>query len=522
MKIIISFLCMGLILTSSWTQKSKIEDFEVKYRDWFNKDLTEDQVMGASVDKTYRELLKDLSPKKTVVVAVIDAGVDIHHEDLQGRIWVNTDEIPDNGIDDDHNGYIDDIHGWNFIGNRAGENIVYESYEQTRIVRSKDINNKDYERAKEMYDEALAKKRKLMLNLLKFKEKWDKSKADILEETGIQIDSLQDLKKVTSKKQHVLEAKQFLAQKMADGATEEGINSLLTRTSEYLNYHLNLKYYPRSIIGDDPLDINDKSYGNNDVVGTRSGHGTSSAGAIAAIRDNGIGINGIAENVQIMALRTIPRGDEWDKDVALSIMYAVDNGADIINMSFGKAFSPQREFVDKAVSYAEEKGVLIIHSAGNDAQNIDLVESFPRNIYLDGTAPSHWINVGASQMDLNTEILGIFSNYGAKQVDIFSPGVDVVSLYEENAYKQVDGTSIAGPIVTGVAALILSYYPDLSPSELIEILMASSYRVIQPKKVLIPNLSDEKRKKAKFSTLSKSGGIVNAYHAFTLLAKRNQ
>jgi subtilisin family serine protease len=514
MKKIITVFFSILIIGNTFGQTNNIDDFDVNTIDWYNKDLSQDIIMGTSVDKAYSEILKDLIPKKTVVVAVIDGGVDIYHKDLEGKIWVNTDEIPDNKIDDDNNGYIDDVNGWNFLGNDSGEIIYYENLEYTRIVKSKNENAKDYEKAKKLYEDELTKRKTQKNNYYKFKEAWENAKLTIKENTDVTVQSQQDLLKINSKNEAVLRAKNFLSKKYSQGVDENLINRLLKTNAEYLDYFLNVDFNARELIGDDILNFDDRYYGNNNVKGSRSDHGTTVAGVIAAQRDNGIGINGIAENVQIMVLCSTPKGDERDKDVALSIIYAVDNGADIINMSFSKEFSPQKDFVDQAVRYAEEKGVLIVHGAGNKGQSLDLNERFPSDIYLDMTEPTNWLNVGATTIHLDEEVIGIFSNYGINHVDIFAPGVDIVSLDSSNTYIKISGTSIAAPILTGISALILSYYPDLTPKDLITILMESSYKVTKPKKVLTPSLSDEKRIKAKFSTLSKSGGIVNAYNAF--------
>lgn len=509
--LLISLLIAGMV----YGQKADVNQFKPEFINWYNKDLAQDAVMGASVDRLYNEVLPNLKPGKTVVVAVIDGGVDVDHVDLKGKIWVNEDEIPGNGIDDDQNGYIDDIHGWNFLGAQSGEGVHFENVEYARIVRSKE--GKDYAKAKEMYDLELAKRKKQKLNYSKFKSAWEKAKHVIKSNTGITVKDQEDLAEVKSNNENVIRAKQFLMKKFSQGVNEAMINNLLTNTNKYLNYHLNLDFNPRNLVGDDPLNFEDRNYGDNDVKGKRSDHGTSVAGVIAAHRNNDIGIDGIAENVKLMVLKSTPVGDERDKDVALAIIYAVDNGAQIINMSFSKEFSPQKEFVDKAVAYAEEKGVLLVHGAGNKGQNLDLNERFPSDIYLNGKIATNWLNVGATAMTLDKEIVGVFSNYGREHVGIFSPGVNIVSLDSTNTYRQTSGTSIAAPIVTGIAALILSYYPELTPQELIAILMESSYKVKKPKKVLVPNLKAEKREKGVFTDLSKSGGIVNAYNAFKYL-----
>ena len=514
MKKIITLLLSVLIIGIVNGQETDIINFNPEFINWYNQDLAQNNIMGSSIDKTYNEIIRNLPQKKTVVVAVIDGGVDIYHEDLEGNIWINKDEIAGNGIDDDNNGYIDDINGWNFIGNKSGENVYYENLEITRIVKSKDTNYKDYSKAKELYEKELAKRKKQKDSYVNFKIAWEDSKNIIKEATGTTIKNQQDLLNINSTNQEVTQAKNFLLKKYSQGVNEELITRLINNTDKYLDYYLNLSFSARELVGDNPLDIEDKYYGNNNVIGGRADHGTSVTGVIAAKRNNGIGIDGIADSVKIMVLKSTPMGDERDKDIALSIIYAVDNGADIINMSFSKELSPQKAFVDSAVKYAEEQGVLIVHAAGNKGKNLDLNERFPSDIYLNGEEPTNWLNVGATQINLDREIIGEFSNYGKKHVDIYAPGVNIVSLDSTNTYIKTSGTSIAAPIVTGISALILSYYPDLTPEELITVLIESSYKVTKPKKILVPNLSNKKRKKAKFLSLSRSGGIINAYNAF--------
>ncbi len=512
------FTAVAILSTSMlWAQENSINSFKPEQINWYNKDIKTDKILGTGVDKAYSTLLTNLKPKKTVVVAVIDGGVDINHEDLQGKIWVNTKEIPGNNIDDDNNGYVDDIHGWNFIGNRTGENVIYENYEFTRILRQE--NHASYNKAKEQYEKELKKNQTEKLNIGKFEDLYYKLKSIIKEGTGIDVTNENDLAKVNSNDEMVKKAKDFLAERYKMGFTESMLTRIKERNYEVSTYFLNKDFDARKIIGDNPADINDRNYGNNDVKGPRANHGTGVAGLIAANRNNNIGINGVTSNVLIMAIRTTPNGDERDKDVALGIIYAVDNGADVINMSFGKAFSPQKELVDQAVKYAESKGVLMVHSAGNSGENIDVTESFPTPYYKTGGKATNWITIGASENKLGKTTPAVFSNYGAKNVDLFAPGVDIVSLDTTNTYSMNSGTSFSGPIVSGVAALLLSYYPELTPQQVIEILMESSFKPKRPK-MLIPNEESDKRSKAKFKTLSVSGGLVDAYAALQLAEKK--
>ena len=501
-------LCAPLL-----AQVPSVDKLEAQYLNWHNRGLDELQILGASVDKTYRELLAGRPAKKTVVVAVIDSGVDIDHEDLKGKIWINEDEIPGNRVDDDGNGYVDDIHGWNFIGNKNGVNVHYENMEYTRIYKAGG-GGELFERAKAVYMEQLERRIRDKENILKFEEVYNKAKLIIRGKTGIVVRSVEDLDGISPDDEtQVLKARDFLYSKFEQGFSEKGLAELKEVNNDYLKKFLNLQFSPRtSIIGDDPEDMNDNDYGNADVKGPRADHGTAVAGIIAAIRDNNVGINGIATDVRIMCIRSTPRGDERDKDVALAIKYAVDNGADIINMSFGKQFSPQKRFVDEAVRLAEQKNVLLVHGSGNDGRNIDIEASYPSDAYLDDTEASNWINVGATGSSAGDESVAIFSNYGEKHVDLFAPGQQIVSLDTANHYSMKDGTSLSAPIVSGIAALLLAHHPELSAKDLVKILTGTAY-TMDKLRVLLPDLESPVRRKVKFRTLSKSGGVVNAYEA---------
>jgi subtilisin family serine protease len=493
-------------------QVNSVDKLDANYLNWYNLDPENDNKGGTSVNKAYEKLLADKQTKKTIIVAVIDSGVDPSHEDLKGKIWINEDEIPGNNIDDDKNGYVDDIHGWNFIGNANGQNVNAENLEYTRII--KDKNSPFYIEAKQLYDAELEKRTQEKANIQKFEAVYSKAKSIIKTKLGIEVKTLEDVSKINSNDPEVLRAVAFLKDRYEKGFTEEILQNIISSNKIWLEKRLNTNFDPRTIVGDDPTNLTDRPYGNPDVKGPRCNHGTSVAGVIAGIRNNNLGIDGIATDVKLMILRSTPDGDERDKDVALAIQYAVENGAHIINMSFGKQLSPQKSFVDEMVKLADQKNVLIVHAAGNEGSNIEVKERFPSERYLDGTEPTNWIGVGASGSKLNDEVAAVFSNYGQNHVDLFAPGEHIISTDSSSMYSMNDGTSLAAPVVTGVAALLLSYYPDLKPADVIRILMESSYKV--DKKVLIPNLESADRKKVKFSELSKSGGIVNAYNALVL------
>jgi len=496
--------------------------------DWFLLDPEMDSVQGVSAERAYQTVLKD-KPSRTVIVAVIDSGIDIEHEDLQNVIWKNEAEIPDNGIDDDKNGYIDDVFGWNFIGGANG-NVDADTYELTR----------EYIRLKAIYENVaenkLNKKQKTEYQqYLKVADKFTKLKAKneqqyklyngIYTNMAASIDTLKSLlhvdtitldvlKSFETREPGLLFAKGFLLNMFRNMEAGESIDEYLAQLKEGVDYYgvivkygYNESFDSRKIVGDDSNNPNERYYGNNQVTGPDATHGTHVAGIIAADRYNELGIKGIADNVKIMVVRAVPNGDERDKDVANAIYYAVDNGANIINMSFGKSFSPQKEVVDKAVRYAEKKGVLLIHAAGNDSEDIDIEKNYPTRIYADGKEAKNWMEIGASSAGKDEDLVGSFSNYGKKSVALFAPGVDIYSTVPGNKYKDESGTSMASPATAGVAALIMSYFPELTAEQVKSILMNSS-RKFDGLKVQKPNDG-----LVNFNQLSISGGLVNAYEA---------
>ena len=417
---------------------------------WYNGEGT-----GMQTDKAY-QLLKSKKPK-AVIVAVIDSGVDIEHEDLQGKIWTNEKEIPKNGIDDDKNGYIDDVHGWNFLGNKKGQNLDAARLEKTRILA------------------------KLML------------KYEDIDPSSIKKDAEYEL---------YLKVKSEVAEGRAEFEPYmEMLEQFDAETKKYIedqmSYNLNVDFNDRALIGDNPDDFSDIHYGNSNVEGPDALHGTHVAGIIAAIRGNNKGGDGVADNVKIMSIRTVPNGDEFDKDIYLAIKYAVDNGASVINMSFGKAYSPHQEKVYEAFQYADSKGVLLIHAAGNDAKDIDIEPNYPTSMYsFQDVKLDHFLTIGASTKNKGEELTASFSNFGKKGVDIFAPGLEIYNSVTENQYQNLQGTSMAAPMVAGVAALLKSYFPSLSMLEIKSIILSSGTTY-----------------KGNFQNLSVTGKVVNVYNA---------
>lgn len=504
-----------------------------KFLNWYNLDPNEDEIMGVSTERAYQ--LLENKKSKTVIVAVIDSGIDIEHEDLQGNIWTNTDEIAGNGKDDDNNGYVDDVHGWNFLGNAKGENVKYENLEITRLYRKykKQFEDKkesdipadqksEYQRYKKLkkdYFNELQKVKEEKAGLESLIENYKFARNVIEKHLDKKDFTKEDLLKIESDEDMIKQTAGFLLMLHENNVEEDDLTEGLDYYNNRIDYHFNLDFNPRSIIGDNPADIQDSIYGNNDVEGEDAGHGTHVAGIIGAERNNDLGINGIAKNVKIMAIRAVPEGDERDKDVANAIIYAVRNGADVINCSFGKKYTAHKQFVDRAIRYAQANDVLIIHAAGNDADNVDQVKHYPTNIYANGEEAPNWITVGASGMHKNLKLAGIFSNYGQNVVDVFAPGVDIYSLKPDDKYDLESGTSMACPATTGVAALIMSYYPKLTAPQVAEIIKNSTTEC-KWKKVYIPKKQREKKnKKIRFKKLSVSGGIVNAYKAVKMAEK---
>ncbi|GGK65154.1 S8 family peptidase [Rufibacter glacialis] len=534
-----SLLLAGLSVFPVFAQEDPVPSvaaFDPAYVNWYNLDPVQDKVQGTGVNRAYKELLGNKKPKKTIVVAVIDSGIDIFHEDLKGRIWVNKKEVAGNGQDDDQNGYVDDVHGWGFLGNAQGENIRYETYEYVRLLRklapvyqhvnaisevplAQQPEYKTYLRSKQTYEKELAKHQQTKETLAAFEQVLNQVQDVLAAHLKTKDFTVQDVQKISTPDENVMKARAWYLGRFNQGLTVEAFQKYKEYTDTFLEKHLNLAFNPRTVIADNPEVISDTKYGNNDVAGPRPTHGTPVSGLIAGLRGNNLGIDGIAENVQIMALRAVPEGDEYDKDIALAIRYAVDNGAHIINMSFGKGFSPQKAFVDEAVKYAESKNVLLVHAAGNEASNNDQVPHFPTRVLGDGAQIRSWIEVGATSRTLGKDLVAPFSNYGKQTVDLFAPGVDIVSLAPGNKYAKMDGTSFSTPVVSGVAALVWSYYPELTASELKEVLLKSV--VVYPKETaLSPASETEARKKVKLSDLSVTGGFVNAYNALLLAEKQ--
>ncbi len=486
---------------------------------WQLLDLGTDRVPGVSAERAYAELLAGRTPAREVVVAVIDGGVDTAHVDLRASLWRNPRETAGNDLDDDGNGYVDDIYGWNFIGGADGRSVNHETLEVTRLHAACQAGQpitvpESCAEVAEAYEEERAEVTQTLQVIAQIEAAYEFALPRLTEAGAGDPPTVEGVRALTPVRQDVAQARTIFLQLADAGILPEDIPDAREAYEGLDQYGLALDFDPRDIVGDDYADGTERAYGNADVMGPDASHGTHVAGIIGAVRGNGLGIDGIAASVRIMAIRAVPDGDERDKDVANAIRYAVDNGAHIINMSFGKGFSPRKELVDAAVRYADERGVLMIHAAGNDGENVDVVRNFPSATYADGGRPSHWIEVGAANWVVDS-LAASFSNYGQRTVDAFAPGVDILSTMPGGEWERQDGTSMAAPVVSGVAALLMAYFPELDAADVRRILLDSSVKygdrmVPQPGGgELVP-----------FGTLSVTGGVINAYEAVRMALER--
>lgn len=524
----------GLVLTA----QSKAPE------NWFTMDASADKVNGTGGDEAIKLLKSKNKKSQTVIVAVLDSGVEVDHEDLKDVMWVNPGEIPGNGKDDDNNGYVDDIHGWNFLAGPGG-NVNHETLELTR----------EYARLKKRF--AGTDPKNLHGDAAKEFKYWEKVKEDFEEQRSAAVNGMENAtaqlkpiedaldmvekalagKELSTENLNALDVSsneelkgsvELMKRVMAQGLTSrQDLEDAKKQASEYfynqVEFQLNPDYNSRTMVGDDPNDLTNRFYGTNEYEGPDAFHGTHVAGIIAANRNNDIGIKGVADNVRIMTVRCVPDGDERDKDVANAIYYAVDNGASIINMSFGKGYSPDKWYVDQAMRYAAEHDVLLVHAAGNSSENNDTAPNFPndelqkpikKGLFKKEKQVATWMEIGALHWKSGENRVAGFSNYGKKNVDLFSPGVQLNSTVPDGKYGPASGTSMASPAAAGVAALIRSYYPELSAVQVKKIMESSVMK--QDGMVLKPGSRTEK---VKFSELCASGGTVNSVSAVMLAEK---
>jgi subtilisin family serine protease len=503
-------------------------------RGWHLLDLKDSGYYGISIQKAY-DFVKSKNIKSTpVIVAVIDSGVDTTHEDLRSVLWKNPKEIPGNGIDDDKNGYVDDVYGWNFLGGRDGRNVEKDSYEAARLYHQLKLKwaNKDVDVStlsdadKKEYDIYLRTKKEIVgevdLEEVAFLKQMlpalKKGDSVIVKELGKEQFNGNDLKEYHPTDFNATRAKGLYMNVCKANDNYEITNLQILEDiegeiSKGESVETPPQRYRDDVVKDNYNDFNDRFYGNPNVMVSKNAalHGTHVSGIIGAVRGNGVGMDGVADNVRIMTVRAVPDGDEHDKDIALAIRYAADNGAKVINMSFGKGFSPEKKWVDEAIKYAESKGVLLVHAAGNSHQNLDTTWNYPTPVLENNFRAPNWITVGASGDPKAGGLTAGFSNYGKKEVDVFAPGVRIYSTVPGgNTYQNLQGTSMASPVVAGLAAFILSYYPNLSATQVKYVIEKSS------QKPSVKAKDPGTKQDVDFGDLSRSGGIINAYEAIKL------
>lgn len=521
------YLGVAVMLTSAVSAQDSILLRTEKA--WYNDSKEDTGIFGVNTEKAW-QFLKDNNRKPVeLIVGVLDGGVQANHIDLAANMWVNPKEKAGNGIDDDKNGYIDDVHGWNFAGGKDGKSVDGDTLEKVRVYKytylplfegkdsSKNQENKtkhaaeyaDYQKIKAEINKKTNEAKANLAQYSQMKSMVDAGFPGLIKEFGSKLVTEESLGKYTPTEETMpaMTMFAFIPKDYWDGKTmkqiydslSEEFNGAVEYFDSQVKYHYNVDFEPRGIVGDDYSNKKEKHYGNNDVEGPDAEHGTHVAGVIAAVRGNNKGIDGIGGNhIRIMGVRTVPNGDERDKDIANSIIYAVDNGAKILNMSFGKDYSPDKKVVWDAMRYADKKGVLMVKAAGNDNLNIDTDIHYPTNFDEKGNKVANSVlTVGASTPDVEN-LKASFSNYGKKSVDVFSPGTQILSTIPHNEFKESQGTSMASPIVAGVAALVWSHYPKLTAVEVKEIIMNSVNKD--------PQLED----------ISVTGGVVDAYKAVQL------
>lgn len=512
-KILFSLGMLAFSLSSHAQNKVEVKTDSTFLKNWMHSDFQATGVYGVNTLKA-KEFLKEYNRKpQNIVVGVLDSGVEYFHEDLKNNMWVNPKEKADDKKDNDKNGYVDDIHGWNFVTDKNGNNYAEDSYELTRqfaklhrffqTPSNKTSNAKEYKRYLTLANEFYPTRSKYELSKTMAQARLDymTPRVNALNAVaGDVVASKATLAALDTDNALALEGLQIFNDmnekdyrgKKVSQVTKSYINRLeaqIKGAENSLKYSYNVDYNPQEGIG--------KKYGNNDVNGLASFHGTHVAGIIAAEWDNGKGMMGTGggSNVKIMGVRIVPDGDERDQDVANGIRYAVDNGAKILNMSFGKLVDDNSPLVMDAFKYAESKNVLIVKAAGNNNLDVDQTTLYPLTLVNGKQYSPTTITVGANTRDAD-DLRARFSNWGRAAVDVFGPGTQIYSTVPgTNKYQFAQGTSMASPAVAGVAALVWSHYPKLTAKDIKQILIETVNKNDQLKEYAV------------------SGGVVDSYKA---------
>ena len=479
----------------------------------------EDGYEGVRTNEFYKYLktLSNVPDRKDVIVAVIDSGFDIDHPDLKDNIWINEKEI--NGvenIDDDNNGYVDDFHGWNFLGDSKALPLE-ATREYFRLKRLNTPKTDPYFiKVKETYEDKKDENTSTLTGISETLNEYVNAE-NVLKEKNITTDPKKLMEiSTTLKGKYQDAASMILGIYMLYGTDKEN----LTKLEKQYRTKVKVLFDSTYVSEEFSETLLEKNYGNNNVSENKEEHGTHVSGIIASQK------TGQDPFAKIMCLRAVPNeGDERDKDIGNAIRYAVDNGADIINMSAGKYFSRFPEFVVNAIKYAEEKGVLFVISGGNEGVDISQIVTYPKKFTEENGSKKYFTNmivVGASSWmkqwniekdpeNLNSkyDLAAPFSNYSNEVIDIFAPGADINSTVPGAGYKKLSGTSMAAPVVSGVAAILKSYFPQLSAAQLKDVIVSSARQYGGLKVKLRGNPG-----KVLFSDLSKSGGVIDLINAY--------
>lgn len=516
-----------------FSQETKTDDKDLMT--WYHKDFSATKIYGVNTQNAYKFLeSKGLKPK-TVVVGVVDSGVEVDHPGLVKNMWKNPNEVPNNGKDDDGNGYVDDIYGWSFIGGKTGD-VDVDNLEVTRVVRqykplfegdNSETNKANqakmpnefslYLKSKDLFNKKSVEAKQQFSFYSEF-AKVIPSVAATLNGKTLTKENLDAIKPTTQEEARNLAILTQVAQDPSmQGKSQKEVEAFLNKEiKDALDYfepqatkQYNLDFDPRSIVGDNYQNKTEKFYGNNHYEGPDAEHGTHVSGIIAGYPQGKEIQYGVAYKVaKIMTVRAVPNGDERDKDIANAIRYAVDNGAKVINMSFGKPVSPEKELVWDAFKYAQDKGVLLVHAAGNDNEDIEVNDNFPTNFKSQKDEKpfiTNMITVGASTN--NSEFLrASFSNFNKKMVDVFAPGDKIYSNVPDAKYEYLQGTSMASPVVAGASAVLLAYMPNLTPSQVIESLVKTANK--SEVNAMLPTNNNNR-----FDLISQSGGVIDLYKA---------
>lgn len=536
-KILIAACFMTGFATFAQTKENALDPMQDKdLMTWYHKDFSSTNVYGVNTDNAYKFLeSKGLKPK-SVIVAVLDSGVEVDHPGLINNMWKNVNEVPNNGKDDDGNGYIDDVYGWNFLGGKNGD-VDVDNMEVTRVVKkykpifegtdsavnkanqakmpeefamymkSKDIFNTKSMEAKQAFEtySMIQKMIPNMISLLGGKNLTPEVLTSIKPtnpEEAMAASVLSQLAQDPQMKgKSPAEVQAFLEKEMKGAIDYYGPQA----TKQY-----DLNFDPRKeLVGDNYDNYSEKNYGNNHYEGPDAQHGTHVSGIIAGYPHGKEVQYGVAYKVaKIMTVRAVPDGDERDKDVANAVRYAVDNGAKILNMSFGKPVSPGKTVVWDAFKYAQDKGVLLVKAAGNENEDIAENVYYPTNYKNVSDAKpfiDNMIVVGASTND-NEFLRADFSNYNQKMVNVFAPGDKIYSTVPDGKYEYLQGTSMASPVVAGAAAVLLAYMPNLTPPQIIE----SFVKTANKSSV---NAMIKSNTNNRFDLISESGGVIDVKKA---------